>query len=286
MSTKLYALEKSTIEGISSTTENRTFSRTEKLKSLLMKPAPNLSPSVDKSLIDGEDCNINNLKSCTSVENDLAALKKLLLKPKNICTEVSEKLPHSHREEIADALKKMLLESNGSLSSTPISPTMCQTSDKSDVAALKQLLLCKPTEKSAKPIDEASKTSSVDILGTDNDRPQAKKVKKNSPLRRQSPVSSLVTGRSPHIACNIYQQPNTPKHRDHTISQSSDFCDAEKDTSFYAGSSFMNSPSPEAIPLPDFEETRQFEIVSNDIEVTPIGQASCKTQSLRRLLKL
>jgi len=260
---KLYS-ENSSIEELTRT-EN-----INALKSLLKKPTPELTTL-------GEQSNLND-KNFKITNGDLTALKHLLLKPQsNSTTVVSSKHP-IHCDGTVDALKKMLLGPNES-----------RTNDERDIAALKQLLLSRSSGKSPVPQREPKISPKVDFCVIDNEtRPQVKKVKKNSPLRRHSPISSQGTQLSLPNPSDSFQLPITPKHRVRSGSQSSsDFCEIEKEgSSFYAGSSFMNSPSPEAIPLPDFDEIRQFDFESSSCKMKPVEQASCKTESLRRLLKL
>eukprot|EP01041_Mallomonas_annulata_P011762 gene11762-24662_t len=52
---------------------------------------------------------------------------------------------------------------------------------------------------------------------------------------------------------------------------------------YFAGSAFLNSPCPEAVPLPDFDEHRNLEFEENFLQEQ---STLSKTQSLRLLLKL
>jgi len=261
---KLYTVESSSIEDISTRSET-----INALKSLLIKP----TPLDEQSHVHHDDFKLKNPNSSARKNSDLEALKNLLLKPQN--NVVVNSKPNC--DEI-DALKKMLLRSNDT------SPMKCKADEVKGIAALKKILLLRPD--TIPP--EMKMTPKTNIPEGDKEsRPQAKKVKKNSPSRRQSPVTAQVTERISPIPSPASQLPLTPNRRYRSSSNSSsDLCTENDRSSFYAGSSFMNSPAPEVIPLPDFDEMRPFDFESNSCEAKSVDPVSFKTESLRRLLKL
>mmetsp|Transcript_11398 Transcript_11398/g.11427 ORF Transcript_11398/g.11427 Transcript_11398/m.11427 type:complete len:297 (-) Transcript_11398:395-1285(-) len=272
------------------------------LKSLLLKPKPKSNEQ-------------------SKIHEDLTALKQLLMKsPARMLKENSEtkyiqgSLPckldselneskfsmehrSAHTEKNEIALKKILFgpsmsqgmnttkldDTSPNLKSASSEGGQFVTEDKlrsGNILALKTLL------KSAKPSEES---------GVHDCKPVAKKVKKSSPSRRQSPSNqSLQTSPPPsRPESNVTITPTVKLHKGFSgngVESTPDF-DARRST-FYAGSSFMNSPCPEAIPLPDFDE-RFFDSNSTDaLGDLHFGITECtehiasKTVSLRRLLKL
>ena len=123
-----------------------------------------------------------------------------------------------------------------------------------EVCALKRLLLV------------PSQASNVSCL----EDTKQKRVKNSNSSQRATPSGTTYARKSPTLSPEI----KNPQ----CVTDTSPMFEP-----YYAGSAFLNSPCPDAIPLPDFDEQIHFDLnTSSENNLTTIT----KTQSLRLLLKI
>lgn len=126
----------------------------------------------------------------------------------------------------------------------PLSPRDSLRKDEKSSKALKKLLVIPQVQASASLSTPSKLTYSQSMV--------------SSPLRndeKTTPASKIVSKES---GCVSQKEKKSKLSRDKEREGPKSRSNSEGDAEFYAGSAILNSPNPEAVPLPDFDESSDF----------------------------
>lgn len=188
---------------------------------------------------------LDSSSAMNSQEHAVQALKKMLCK-------APESPAPSTTEQSVQSLKQMLRGTPVHATAVPV----CVSGDAgAKTEALKQLLLVRPASDTvSSPLSAADIPSPALITpgcspsGTDD---SVKALKAMLLSASKSPAnSSNADGNSSPIPNSVSKK--TPPRSKRKASK----VEAVKHQSYFAGSSFQNSPDPLAVPLPDFDESQ------------------------------
>jgi hypothetical protein len=236
---------------------------------------------------------LDSSSAMSSQENAVQALKKMLIK-------APESPAPSATNQSVQSLKQMLR-------GTPVHATTTQVnvSASSKTEALKQLLLVRPASGVASSTHDNTEVQSAHCIPcpdlitpgcSPSDTDDSVKALKAMLLSAsKSPTSNehSTEGHSSPITNSIPKK--TPPRSKRKASK----VEVAKHQSYFAGSSFQNSPDPLAVPLPDFDES-QSRFFSDEPEDVNLGPESASAPvdvltgpsrvdsslSLKRLLKI